>query len=116
MRSGSSATGNNSFSNLVGTGSNKHVVGLDAVISLFSSSCPIVVKQFSFSFGAMNEAGVLDAVESTFVIVFLMLSIFSVKKFIKSLLLNCEGILIFNIIHIYASTNGVSLWDYGINK
>ncbi len=40
----------------------------------------------------MNEAEVLDAVESTFVIVFLMLSILSVKKFIKSLLLNCEGI------------------------
>ncbi len=92
MRSGSSATGNNSFNNLVGTGSNKHVVGLDAVISLFSSSCPIVVKQCSFSLGAMNEADVLDTVESTFVIVFLMLSIFSVKKFIKSLLLNCEGI------------------------
>ncbi len=40
--------------------------------------------------GALNEAEVLDTVESTFVIVFL--SIFSVKKFIKSLLLNCEGI------------------------
>ncbi len=89
MRSGSSATGNNSFNSLVGTGSNKHVVGLDAVISLFSSSCPIVVKHCSFSLGAMNEAEVLDAVGSTFVIVFLILS---VKKFIKSLLLNCEGI------------------------
>ncbi len=76
----------------MGTGSNKHVVGLDAVISLFSSSCPIVVKQCSFSLGAMTEAEVLDAIESTFVIVFLMLSIFSVNKFIKSLLLNCEGI------------------------
>ncbi len=92
MRSGSSATGNNSFNNLVGTGTNKHVVDLDALIRLFSSSCPIVVKQCSFSLGAMNEAKVLDAVESTFVIAFLMLSIFSVKKFIKSLLLNCEGI------------------------
>ncbi len=40
----------------------------------------------------MNDAEVLDAVESTFVIVFLILSILSVKKFIKSLLLNCEGI------------------------
>ncbi len=40
----------------------------------------------------MNEAEVLDAVESKFVIVFLILSILSVKKFIKSLLLNCEGI------------------------
>ncbi len=39
----------------------------------------------------MNEAEVLDAVESTF-IVFLMLSILSVKKSKKSLLLNCEGI------------------------
>ncbi len=93
LRSGSSATGNNSFSNLVGTGSNKHVVGLDAVISLFSSSCPIVVKQCSFYLGAMNKAEVIDAVESTFVIVFLMLSILSVKKFIKSFLLNCEGII-----------------------
>ncbi len=91
LRSGSSATGN-SFSNLVGKGSNRHVVGLDAVISLFSSSRPIVVKHCSFSLGAMNEAEVLDAVEPTFVIVFLMLSILSVKKFIKSLLLNCEGI------------------------
>ncbi len=54
--------------------SNKHVVGLDAVISLFSSSCRIVVKHCSFSMGAVN------------VIVFLMLSILSVKKFIKSLL------------------------------
>ncbi len=83
MRSISSATGNNSFNNLVGTGSNKHVVGLDAVISLFSSFCPIVVKQCSFSLGAMNESEVLDAVESTFDIVFLMLSIFSVKKCIS---------------------------------
>ncbi len=33
-----------------------------------------------FSLGAMNEAEVLDAVESTFVIVFLILSILSVKK------------------------------------
>ncbi len=33
---------NNSFSSLVGTGSYKHVVGLDALISLFSSSCPIL--------------------------------------------------------------------------
>ncbi len=76
----------------VGAGSNKHVVGLDAVISLFSSSCPIVVKHCSIYLGAMNEAEVLDAVGSTFVIVFLILSILSVKKFIKSLLLNCEGI------------------------
>ncbi len=45
LRSSSSATGDNSFSNLGETGSNKHVVGLDAVISLFSSSCPIVVKR-----------------------------------------------------------------------
>ncbi len=82
--SGSSATGNNFFNNLVGTGSNKHVVGLDAVISLFSSSCPIVVKQCSCSLGAMNEAEVLDAVESIFVIVFLMLSIFSIKIFMES--------------------------------
>ncbi len=62
------------------------------MIRLFSSSCPIVVKHCVFSLGAMNEAEVLDAVESTFVIVFMMLSILSVKKFIKSLLLNCEGI------------------------
>ncbi len=80
MRSVFSATGNNSINNLVGTGSNKHVVGLDAVISLFSSSCPTVVKHSNFSLGAMNEADVLDAVESTFVIVFLMLSILSVKN------------------------------------
>ncbi len=92
MRSGSSATDNNSFNNLVGTGSNKHVVGLDTVIRLFSSSCPIVVKQCSFSLGAMNKAEVLDAVESIFVIVFLMFSILSVNEFIKSLLLNREGI------------------------
>ncbi len=32
----------------------------------------------------MNEAEVLDTEESTFVIVFLMLSILSVKKLIKS--------------------------------
>ncbi len=92
LRSGSSATGNNSINNLVGTGYNKHVVNLDAVISLYSSSCPIVVKYSSFSLGAMNEAEVLDAVVSTFVILFLMLSILSVRKFIKSLLLNYEGI------------------------
>ncbi len=83
MRSGSSATGNNSFSDLVGTGSNKHVVVLDAVMCLFSSTCPIVVNHSSFSLGAMNEAEVLDAIESTFVGVFLMLSILSVKKFIN---------------------------------
>ncbi len=71
---------------------NKHVVGLDAVISLFRSSCPIVVKHCSFSLGAMYEAEYQDAVNSTFAIVFLMLSILSVKKFIKSSLLNCEGI------------------------
>ncbi len=45
-----------------------------------------------FSLGAMNEAEVLHAVESTFVIVFLILSILSVNELIKSLLLNCEGI------------------------
>ncbi len=56
MSSGSSATGNNSINNLVGIGSSKHVVGLDAVINLFSSSCPIVVKHCSFSLGAMHEA------------------------------------------------------------
>ncbi len=50
MISGSSATGNNSFNSLVGTGSNKHVVGLDAVISLFSSSCPSC-KALQFFFG-----------------------------------------------------------------
>ncbi len=44
---------------------------------LFSSSCPIVVKQCNFSLGAMNEAEVLDTVESTFVIVFLMLCFLS---------------------------------------
>ncbi len=55
MRSGSSATGN-SFSNLVGTGSNRHVVGLDAVIRLFSSFCPIVVKHSSFSLGGWNNS------------------------------------------------------------
>ncbi len=61
LRSGSSATGNNSFNSLVGTGSNKHVVGLDDISdNLFSSSCPIVVKQWSFSLGALNEAEVLD--------------------------------------------------------
>ncbi len=54
LRSGSSATGDNSFSNLVGTGSNRHVVGLDAVISLFSSTRPKVVKHWSFSLGVMN--------------------------------------------------------------
>ncbi len=58
------------FNNLVGRESIKHVVGLDAVISLFSSSCPIVVNHGSFSLGAMNEAEVLDAVQSTFVIFF----------------------------------------------
>ncbi len=72
MSSGSSDTGNNSFNHLVCTVSNKHVVALDAVTCLFSSSCPIVVKQCSVSLGAMNEAKVLDAVKSTFVIVFLM--------------------------------------------
>ncbi len=76
----------------MGTGSNEHVVGFDAVISLFSSSCLIVVKHCIFSLGAINEAEVLDTVESTFVIVFLMLPILSVKKLINSLLLNCEGI------------------------
>ncbi len=42
--------------------------------------------------GAINKADLLDAVESTFVFVFRMISIFSVKKFINSLLLNGEGI------------------------
>ncbi len=49
------------------------------------------MKHCSFSLVAMNEAEILDAVESTFVIVFLMLSILSVK-FMKSLLLNCGNI------------------------
>ncbi len=43
----------------MGTGSNRNVVGLDAVISLFSSFSPIVVKHCTFSLGAMNEAEVL---------------------------------------------------------
>ncbi len=82
MRNVSSATGNNSINNLVGTGSNKHVVGLDAVISLFSSSCPIVVKQCSFSLGAMNEAKVLDAVKSIY---------FFSKKFYKVITVKLRG-------------------------
>ncbi len=72
LRSSSSTTGNNSFNSLVGTGSNRRVVGLDAVIRLFSTSCPIVVKHCSFYLGAMNEAEVLDAIVSTFVIAFLI--------------------------------------------
>jgi len=44
----------------VGIGSNKHVVGLDAMISLFSSSCPIVVKRFSCSRGAIKAQGKID--------------------------------------------------------
>ncbi len=92
MRSGCSATGNNSFNSLVGTGSNKHVVGLDAVIRLFSSSCPIVVKHCSFSLGALNEAEVIDAVGSTFCYCISDIIYFISKEFIKSLLLNCEGI------------------------
>ncbi len=79
MRSGFSATGNSfSFNSLVVQDLINMLLVLDAVISLFSSSCPIVVKHCSFSLGAMNELEVLDAVESTFVIVFLMLSILSV--------------------------------------
>jgi len=46
----------------------------------------MVVKHCSLSLGEMDKTEVLDTVESTFVIVFLMLSILSVKKFIKSLL------------------------------
>ncbi len=103
MRSASTATGNNSINTLVGIGSNKHVVGLDAVISLFSSSCPIVVKHCSFSLGAMNEAEVLEAVESTFFIVIPMLSILSVNKFLKSILLNCEGIFRLGDICLYVN-------------
>ncbi len=37
----------------------------------------------------MNEAEVLHTVESTFIIVFLMLSILSVKKFIKQVASGC---------------------------
>ncbi len=114
LRSGSSATGNNSINSLVCTGSNKHVVGLDAVISVFSSSCPIVVKHCSFSLGAMNEAEVLDAVESTFVIVFLILSILSVKKFIKSLLLNCEGIFRSGDIYLFVNLATVQNKNLGL--
>ncbi len=43
-----------------------------------------------FVFNAMNEAEFQDAVDSTFIL-FLMISAVS-DKFIKSLLLNCEGI------------------------
>ncbi len=51
-----------------------------------------------FSLGAMNEAEVLDCCRIYIcycisdVIYFFSKYIFSVKKFIKSLLLNCEGI------------------------
>ncbi len=64
----------------------------------------------------MNEAEVLDAVESTFVIVFLMLSILSVNKFIKSILLNCEaifrlcGVWFFVILAIVLNTNLGLFW------
>ncbi len=43
----------------------------------------VVVKHRVFSLGAMKETELQDAVHSTFVIVFLMLSILSVKKFIN---------------------------------
>jgi len=49
LRRDSSTTSNTSFISLEGVGSNKHVVGLDAMIRLFSSSCPIVVKRCSYS-------------------------------------------------------------------
>ncbi len=52
----------------------------------------MVVKHCSFSLGATNGTVLQDDVDLIFVIVFLMLSILSVKKFIQSLLLNCEGI------------------------
>ncbi len=74
----------------MGTGSNKHVVDLDAVISLFSLSCPIVVKHCSFYLGTMKEAEVLDAVECTFVIVFLMLSILLVSSLLVFYLLTIK--------------------------
>ncbi len=91
MRSGSSATGNNSFNSLVGTGSNKHVVGLDAVISLFSSSCPIVVKEFFFGCDEFSSSTRHCRIYFCYCISDIIY-ILSVKKFIKSLLLNCEGI------------------------
>ncbi len=62
----------------------------------------------------MNEAEVLDAVESTFVIVFLMLSIFSVKKFIKSLLLNCEGIFRLGDICLFVNLATVLIKNLGL--
>ncbi len=65
------------------------------MIRLFSYSCPNAVKHCSISLGAMHfiwhKDELQDAVDSTFVIGFPMLSILSVKKCIKSLLLNCEG-------------------------
>jgi len=92
LRSGFFVIGNNFFSNLVGIGFNKYVVGLDVVISLFSFFCFIVVKYCSLFLGAIDKIKVLDVVEFIFVIVFLMLFILLVKKFIKLLLFNCEGI------------------------
>ncbi len=62
----------------------------------------------------MNEAEVLDAVESTFVIVFLMLSIFSVMKFIKSLQLNCEGIFRLGDICLYVNLTTVLNKNLGL--
>jgi len=52
----------------------------------------MVLKYCSLFLGAMDEIEVLDVVEFIFVIVFLMLFILLVKKFIKLLLLNVDGI------------------------
>ncbi len=80
MRSGSSATGNKSFSNLVGTGSNKHDVGLDAVISSFYN----FTFAFNIFFASMSFATCIIGMYGTqiemFCVMFMML-IFHTKKF-----------------------------------
>ncbi len=73
----------------MGTGSNKHVVGLDAVIHLFSSSCPIVVKHCIFSLGVTNET--ITRRCRSYICYCISDAIQFISKEIN-ILLNCEGI------------------------
>ncbi len=61
----------------------------------------------------MNETVLQDFEDPIFVIVFMILSILSVKKFIKSLLLNCKGTFSLNklcsLSHFSSITISVSL-------
>ncbi len=92
-------------------GSNKHIVDLNAVISLLSSSCPTDVKHcnlpctavrgnyWSWNIRCCQRVYIYNCISEAL--------IFSLKKFFKSLLLNCDGQFLLGDVWLFGNLSSV---------